>query len=115
MMKEEVCRSKASWSMVLKPLAIDHDETKLPGKYIIWCLQLGLYPRVAWRLIMYKTAASRVDIMEQNCNVKIIRWLGLPRMTNTSALYRKKGSLQLPFTAISVIYKAGKVRTVIML
>ena len=91
------------------------DETKLTGKYKIWCLQFGLYPRVSWPLVIYETAASRVDIMEKKCNVKVRRWLGLPRMTNTSALYRKKGSLQLPLTAITEIYKAGKVRTVMML
>ena len=36
-------------------------------------------------------------------------------MTNSSALYRTKGSLQLPLTSIVEIYKAGKVRTVMML
>ena len=91
------------------------DETKLPGKYKIWCLQFGLYLRIAWSLMMYETTASRVDIMEQKCNVKIKRWLGLTRMTNTAALYRKKGSLQLALTTITEIYKAGKVRTVMML
>ena len=36
-------------------------------------------------------------------------------MTNSSALYRSKGALQLPLTSIIEIYKAGKVRTVMML
>ena len=91
------------------------DETKLPEKYKIWCLQFGLYPRIAWPRMMYETAASRVDIMEQKCNVMIRRWLVLPRMTNTAALSRQKGSFQLPLTAITEIYKAGKVRTVMIL
>ena len=28
------------------------DQTKLPGKYKIWCLQFALYPRLAWPLTM---------------------------------------------------------------
>ena len=36
-------------------------------------------------------------------------------MLNTSALYRQSGALQLPLTAISEIYKGGKIRTVMML
>ena len=39
----------------------------------------------------------------------------LLHMINSSALYGKRESLQLPVTAISEIYKAGKVWTVMML
>ena len=91
------------------------ESTKLPGKYKIWCLQFGLYPRLAWPLLVYEVALSRVEIIEQKCSVCIRRWLGLPRMINTSALYRSKGALQLPLTSISEIYKGGKVRTIMML
>ena len=91
------------------------DQTKLPGKYKIWCLQFALYPRLAWPLTMYEVALSRVEMIEKKCNSYIRKWLGLPRTTNTSALYRKKGALQLPFTSIEEIFKAGKVRTVMML
>ena len=48
-------------------------------------------------------------------NSYIRKWLGLPRTTNNSALYRSKVALQLPITSIVEIYKAGKVRTVMML
>ena len=91
------------------------DRSKLPGKYKIWCLQFGLYPRIGWPLMMYEIALSRVEIIEQKCNTYIRKWLGLPRVTNTSALYRKNGALQLPLTSIVEVYKAGKVRTVMML
>ena len=91
------------------------DESKLPGKYKIWCLQFGLYPRLSWPLLIYEIALSRVEIIERLCNVHIRKWLGLPRMTNNTALYRGKGALQLPLTSIVEIYKAGKVRTVMML
>ena len=66
------------------------DKTKLPGKFKIWCLQFALYPRLSWPLMMYEVALSRVDMIERKCNVYIRKWLGLPRMLNTSALYRQK-------------------------
>lgn len=91
------------------------DKTKLPGKHKIWCLQFALYPRLAWPLTMYEVALSRVEMIERACNNYIRKWLGLPRAINTSALYRQKGALQLPLTSIVEIYKAGKVRTVMML
>ena len=70
------------------------EKSNLSGKFKMWCLQFGLYPRLAWL---------------------IRKWLGLPRVLNTAALYRKRGSLQLPVTSITEIYKCGKVRTVMML
>ena len=76
------------------------DETKLPGKFKIWMMQFGLYPRLAWPLQIYDIALSRVEIIEQKCSVHIRRWLGLPRVTNTSALYGRGGSLELPLTSI---------------
>ena len=91
------------------------DKTKLPGKFKIWCLQFALYPRLSWPLMMYEVVLSRVDMIERKCNVYIRKWLGLPRMLNTSALYRQTGALQLPLTSITEVYKAGKIRTVMML
>ena len=91
------------------------DESKLPGKYKVWCMQFGLYPRLGWPLLMYEIALTRVEAIERLCNIHIRKWLGLPRTTNNSALYRSKGALQLPITSIVEIYKAGKVRTVMML
>ena len=94
--------------------AIDH--TKLPGKHKIWCLQFALYPRLAWLLTMYEVAfLSRVVMIKRTCNAYTRKWLGLPRTINTSSLYRWKGALQLPLSSIVEIYKAGKVRTVMML
>ena len=78
-------------------------------------MQFGLYPRLGWPLLMYEIALTRVEAIERLCNIHIRKWLGLPRTTNNSALYRSKGALQLPITSIVEIYKAGKVRTVMML
>ena len=91
------------------------DETRLPGKYKIWMVQFGLYPRLAWPLQMYEIALSRVEIIEQKINVKIRRWLGLPNMLNSAALYSRGGALELPLASISEIYRQGKIRTVMML
>ena len=91
------------------------DESKLPGKYKIWCLHFGLYPRLSWPLLIYEVALTRVEAIERLCSIHIRKWLGLPRVTNNSSLYRSKGALQLPLTSIVEIYKAGKVRTVMML
>ena len=93
------------------------DQTKLPGKYMykIWCLQFALNPRLAWPLTVYEVALSRVEMLERRCNIYIRKWLGLPRKSNSSAPYRQKGALQLPLTSVVEIYKAGKIRTVMML
>ncbi|XP_035826308.1 uncharacterized protein LOC106012167 [Aplysia californica] len=82
------------------------DQTKLPGKHKIWCLQFALYPRLAWPLTMYEVALSRVEMIERKCNSYIRKWLGLSRIINTSSLYRHRGALQLPLTSIVEIYKA---------
>ena len=89
--------------------------SNLPGKFKVWCLQFGLYPRLAWPLLIYDVALSRVEIIEQKCSKFIRKWLGLPRILNTAALYRRRGSLQLPVASITEIYKAGNVQTVMML
>ena len=91
------------------------DKTKLPGKYKIWCLQFALYPHLSWPLMMYEVTVSRVNMIQRKCNVYIRKWMGLPRVLNTSALYRQNGALQLPLTSITEIYKVGKIRTVMML
>ena len=68
-----------------------------------------------WPLTIYEGALSRVEMIERTCNTYIRKWLGLPRTINTSCLDRWKGALQLSLTSIAEIYKAGKVRTVMML
>ena len=64
---------------------------------------------------MYEVALSRVVMIERTYNTNIRKWLGQPRTINTSFRYRWKGALQLPLTSIVEIYKARKVRTVMML
>ena len=91
------------------------DHAKLPGKFKLWCLQFGLYPRLLWPLMMYEVAVSRVEMIEKKCRAYTRKWLGLPRCLNNAALYGKGIPLELPITSIVEEYKAGKVRTVMML
>lgn len=91
------------------------DRTALPGKFKCWCLQFGLYPRIAWPLMMYEVALTRVERIEQRCSVYIRKWLSLPKTLNSTAIFGRSGQLQLPITSIVEEYKAGKVRTVMTL
>ena len=91
------------------------DKTKLTGKYKVWCMQYGLYPRLQWPLMMYEVGASRVEKIEQKCSVYIRKWLRLPKHLNNTAIYGKKQQLALPIPSIFEEFKAGKVRTVLML
>ena len=63
---------------------------------------------------MYEVALSRAEMIEKTCNTYIRKWFGPYRTINTSSLCRRKGVLQLSLTSIVEIYKAGKVRTVMM-
>ena len=54
-------------------------KTLLSGKFKIWCLQYGLYPRLQLPLMMYELGASRVERVEQNYSVYIRRWLKLQK------------------------------------
>ena len=93
--------------------SIDH--SKLPGKFKLWCLQFGLYPRLLWPLMIYEVAETRVEMIEKKCRAFTRKWLGLPKCLNNTALYGKGIPLELPITSIVEEYKAGKVRTVMML
>ena len=66
-------------------------------------------------MMMYEIAMSRIEIIEQRCNRYIRKWLGLPRMITTTALYGRSCPLTLPLASIKEEFKAGKVRTVMTL
>ena len=90
------------------------DKTSLPGKFKCWCLQAVLYPRLFWPL-MCDVVLSRVERIEQRFNVYIRKWLGLPKMLTSSALYEKSLHLKLPLVSIAEEHKVGKVRTIMAL
>ena len=73
------------------------DKTALFGKFKVWCLQFGLYPRIQWPLMMYEVGASRVEKIEQKCSVYIRKWLRLPKHINNSAIYGRNQQLVFQF------------------
>ena len=91
------------------------NKTNLPGKYKLWILQFALYPRIEWPLITYEVGLSRVQTMEQRCNVFIRKWMQLPRVQIRESLYKNNSALQLPTASVEEIFKCGKVRTIMML
>ena len=91
------------------------DNTSLPGKFKCWCLQFVLYARLLWPMMIYDLALSRIERIEQRCNWYIRKWLGLPKMLTTSALYGRLSPLKLPIASITEEFKAGKIRTVMTL
>lgn len=50
------------------------ENTALPGKLKIWCLQLGLLPWVMWPLTVYEVPISRMEKMERRITSQIERW-----------------------------------------
>ena len=90
-------------------------KTLLPGKYKAWILQFAFYPRILWPLNIYEVGLSRVSKIEQRCHVFIRKWLQLPKMTASAALYKNNGVLELPTASLVEQFKCGKVRTILML
>ena len=79
--------------------SIDH--SKLSGKFKLWCLQFGLYPRLLWPLMIYEVTESRVEMIEKKCRAYTRKWLGLPKCLNNAALYGKGIPLELPISSFN--------------
>ena len=65
--------------------------------------------------MIYEVTKSRVEMIEKKCRAYTRKWLGLPKCLNNAALYGKEIPLKLPITQFVEEYKAGKVRTVMIL
>jgi hypothetical protein len=65
--------------------------------------------------VIYEVVESRVEIIEKKCRAYTWQWLGLPKCLNNTVLYGRGLPLELPVTSLVEEYKAGKVRTVMML
>ena len=61
--------------------SIEH--SNLAGKFKLWCLQFGLYPRLLWPLMIHEVAESRVELIEKKCHAYTREWLGLDKCLNT--------------------------------
>ena len=91
------------------------DKCGLQGKYKAWCYQHGVLPRLLWPLLLYEVPMSKVEAMERKINTFLRRWLSVPRSFSSLGFYSQGSKLQLPLRAVTEEYKAGKVRTVMMI
>lgn len=87
----------------------------LIGKFMIWCLQFMLIPKLLWPLLIYDIPVSTVERMEAKINKFTRKWLGVPPSLTSVALYGKNTKLRLPFKSLVEEYKAGKARLLCML
>lgn len=85
------------------------NQTLLPGKLKLWCLQFGLLPRTMWPLTVYEAPITTVEKMERTITSYAKKWLGVPRCLTNIGLYGK-GVLELPLTSLTEEYKCSKVR-----
>ena len=53
--------------------------------------------------------------MQQRISVFWRKWLGIPRILTSVALFQRTGALQLPFCSLVEEYKCAKVRLVLMM
>ena len=91
------------------------DKTALPGRFKIWMVQFGILPRLLWPITIYEITLSRIEIIEAKISAMVRKWLGVPRMLTTIALYGKTNKLSLPLTSLIEEYKVSKVRLQSML
>ncbi|XP_019616086.1 PREDICTED: uncharacterized protein LOC109463676 [Branchiostoma belcheri] len=87
------------------------DNSGLPGKLKLWCLQYGLMPRIMWPLTVYEVALSHVEAMERNINTYVKKWLGVPNSLTNIAIHSRKAKLNIPVRSLVEEFKVAKVRT----
>lgn len=90
------------------------DNSLLPSRLKLWCLQFGLFPCFIWPLTIYNIPLSKVDKLERLVSSFAKKWLGLPRCITNTALYGK-GVLELPVSSLTEEFKCSKVRLEITL
>ncbi len=85
------------------------NNTLIPGKLKLWCLQFGLLPRLMWPLTVYEVPITKIEKLERTVSSYIKKWLGLPRCLSNIGLYGRS-ALELPFSSLTEEYKCTKVR-----
>lgn len=53
------------------------DNSLLPSRLKLWCLQFGLFPGLVWTLTIYNIPLSKVDKLERLVSTFAKKWLGL--------------------------------------
>lgn len=85
------------------------NNTALPGKLKLWCLQFGLLPRLQWPLTIYEVPICHAKRLERLMNSHVRKWLGLPKCFSSVGLY-SDGDLSLPISSLVEEFKCAKVR-----
>ena len=86
------------------------DKSGLPGTYKAWSYQHGILPRLTWPMFIYDIPISAIEKLERRISSYLRRWLNVPRMLSSIALYGKGNMLQLPLTSLVEEFKVTKVR-----
>lgn len=85
------------------------NNTTLPEKLKLWCLQFGLLPRLLWPLMMYRVSLNHANRMERLVSTYMRKWLGLPKCLSSVGLYSDR-ILSLPISSLVEEFKCAKVR-----
>ena len=91
------------------------DDSLLPGKFKVWCLQSVLMPKLMWPLSIYEVTLPQVEEIQRVITRTIKRWLALPRSLSVAALYSKSSKLQLPLASVVEEVKVSKARNKVIL
>lgn len=85
------------------------DKSGLPGRFKAWIYQHAILPKILWPLSIYEFTTSHIEQLEKRINMRLRRWLGLPKSLTSAALYGNTNALQLPLVEE---FKVTKIRTI---
>ncbi|XP_066263250.1 uncharacterized protein [Branchiostoma lanceolatum] len=91
------------------------EESKLPGKFKVWCYQYGLLPRITLPMAMYGIPLTTIETVERKISKQLRKWVDLPPSLSKIGLYCRTSRLQFPFTSAVEEFKVCKARAVMSL
>lgn len=83
------------------------DKSGLPGKFKAWVYQHNILPRLFWLLLVYEVPITIVKGFERKISRLLHRWLGLPRILRSIALFRH--NTKRPFSSLAEELKVIRV------
>lgn len=82
----------------------------LHGRFNAWLYQYAILPQILWPLSIYQFTYFHMEQLEMRINVRLWRWLCLPKALTSAALYGNSNSLQLPIKSLVEEFNVTKVR-----
>ena len=70
--------------------------------------------KILWLITPHKVALSGIEKIEQRVNVKVRKWLGVPKCLANVALYCRSNKLHLPLPSLVEEFQVGKARVFCM-